>query len=134
MARTHAMKHFHAPSSGINEDPPLGFGYFIRFAAEQTAFGVVALLAAGLLITVFFGIASVFTSYQFEPILIWKVIGFFLVLIVSVLWFCTICVGCLIMIPVEIWRFSHRRTQTDLKKAAPEEGLWDRYLDAPERP
>ena len=128
------MKHFHAPSSGTSEDPSLGFGYFIRFAAEQTAFGGVAYLAVGLLLTAVFGIASVFTSYRLEPILIWKVIGFFLVLYVSVLWFCTIGVGCLIMIPVEIWRFSHRRTQTDLKKGAPEDGLWDRYLDAPERP
>jgi hypothetical protein len=37
------------------------------------------------------------------------------------------------MIPVEIWRFSHRRTQTDPMKLAPEERLWDRYLDAPEK-
>ena len=44
------MKHSHTPSSGTNEDPSLGFGYFIRYAVEQTAFGVVALLAAGLLI------------------------------------------------------------------------------------
>ena len=128
------MKHTHAPSSGTSENPSLGFSYFIRFEAKQTAFGGVACLAAGLLVTAFFGIASVLTSYRFEPILIWKVIGFFLVLFVSVLWFCTICVGCLIMIPVEIWRFSHRRTRTDPKKVAPEEGLWDRYLDAPERP
>ena len=134
MARVYSMKHSHPPSSGTNEDPSVGFGYFIRYAAEQTAFGVVALLAVGLLLTAFFGIASVFTFYRFDPILIWKLIGFFLVLTVSVLWFCSICVGCLIMIPVEIWRLCHRRTQTDPKKGAAEEGLWDRYLDAPERP
>ena len=128
------MKHFHAPSSSTCEDPSLGFGYFMRFAAKQTAFGGVAYLTAGLLLTAVFGIASVFTSCRVEPILIWKVIGFFLVLYVSVLWFCTICVGCVIMIPVEIWRFSHRRIRTDPKKVAPEDGLWDRYLDAPERP
>jgi hypothetical protein len=75
-----------------------------------------------------------FASYRFEPILVWKIIGFFLVLYVPVLWFCTICVGCLIMIPVEIWRFSQRRAKTDLKKTAPEEVLWDRLLDGPERP
>jgi len=134
MARVHAMKHFHGPYSGSSEDPSLGFGYFIRFATKQTAFGGVAYLAAGLLVTAVFAIASVFTSYRFEPILVWKVIGFFLVLYVSVLWFCTICVGCLIMIPVGIWRFSQRRAQTDPKKTAHEEGLWDRLLDGPERP
>ena len=125
------MKHSHSPSSGINEDPPLGFGYFIRYAAEQTAFGVVALLAAGLLITAFFGIASVFTSYRFEPLLIWRIIGFFLALIVSVLWFCTICVGCLIMIPVEICRLIQRLVRTNPKHTAPEGRLWDRSLDGP---
>jgi hypothetical protein len=126
------MKHSHAPSSGTGEDPPLGLGYFIRYAAEQTAFGGIACLAAALLLTAFFGMVSVFTSYQLDPILIWKAIGFFLVLTVPVLWFCAICVGCLIMIPVEIWRFSHRRTPTDPKTGAPAGGLWDRTLDGPE--
>ncbi len=134
MATVHAMKHFHGPHSGRSEDPSLGFGYFIRFATKQTAFGGVAYLAAGLLVTAVFGIASVFASYRFEPILVWKVIGFFLVLYVSVLWFCTICVGCLIMIPVGIWRFSQRHAHTDPKKTAREEGLWDRLLDGPESP
>jgi hypothetical protein len=54
MARVYAMKHSHAPSSGTSPDPSLGFGYFIRSAAKQTAFGGVAYLAAGLLITAFF--------------------------------------------------------------------------------
>jgi hypothetical protein len=128
------MKHFHYPYSGRSEDPYLGFGYFVRFATEQTAFGGVACLGAGLLVTAVFGIASVFVSYRFEPILVWKVIGFFLFLYVPFLWFFAICVGCLIMIPVEIWRFSQRRAKTDLKKTAPEEVLWDRLLDGPERP
>ncbi len=124
----------HAPSSGTGEDPSLGLGYFVGYAAKQTAFGLVAYVAAGLMLTAFFGMASVFTSVQIELTLIWKVIGFFLVLYVSVLWFCAICVGCLIMIPVEIWRFGHRRTQTDPKTGAPAERLWDRSLDGPEPP
>jgi hypothetical protein len=134
MARVYAMKHSYATSSGISEYGFLTLGYFIRLAAQHTAFGGVACFAAGLLITPIFGVASLFTSYRFEPILIWKIIGFFPVLYVPVLWFCTICVGCLILIPVEIWRFSHRGNQTGLNKGAPEEGLWDRYLDVPKRP
>jgi hypothetical protein len=59
------MKHFHCPYSGRSEDPYLGFGYCIRFATKQTAFGGVAYLAAGLLVTAVFGIASVIASYRF---------------------------------------------------------------------
>jgi len=124
----------HTPTLGTGEDPPLGLGYFVGYAAKQTAFGLVACVAAGLILTAFFGMASVFTSYQIELTLIWKVIGFILVFYVSVLWFCAICVGCLIMIPVEIWRFGHRRTQTDPKTDVPAEGLWDRFLDGPVSP
>ena len=126
------MKHSHTPPSGTSEDPSLSFGYFIRYAAKHTAFAVVVYLSVGLLVTGFFGIASLFTSHQFEPLLIWKVVGFFFVLTVPVLWFASIFVGCLIMIPVEICRLFQLLVRTNPKNTAPEGRLWDRSLDGPE--
>jgi hypothetical protein len=92
---------------------------------------VVVYPAVGLLVTGFFGIASLFTSHQFEPFLIWKVLGFFFVLTVPVLWFASILVGCLIMIPVEICRLIQLLVRTNPKNTAPEGRLWDRSLDSP---
>jgi hypothetical protein len=131
MARVYAMKQSHTPSSSTSEDRSLGFGYFIRYAAKHTAFAVVVYLAVGLLLTGFFGIASLVTSHQFEPLLIWKVVGLFFVLTVPVLWVATIFVGCLIMIPVEICRLIQLHVRNNPKNTAPEARLWDRSLDGP---
>jgi hypothetical protein len=83
------------------------------------------------MVTVFSGIASFFTSHQFEPLLIWKLVGFLFVMCITTLWFASIFVGCLIMIPVEIFRLIQLLVQTNPKNAAPEGRLWDRSLDGP---
>jgi hypothetical protein len=131
MVRTHAMKHSQRPISVRSDEAPLSFRVIIRLATKHTAFGVVTCFGVGVVVTVFSGIASLFTSHQFEPLLIWKIVGFFFVTCIATLWFASILVGCLIMIPVEICRLIQLFVRTNARNTAPEGRLWDRSLDGP---
>ena len=125
------MKHSQRPISARSDEAPLSFRVLIRLAAKHTAFAVVVYLAVGLLVTGFFGIASLFTSHQFEPLLIWNIVGFLFVMYIVTLWFASILVGCLIMIPVEICSLIQLLMRTNPENTAPEGRLWDRSLDGP---
>ena len=131
MVRTHVMKHSQRPLSARSDEVPLSFRYFILLATKHTALGVVTCFGAALMVTVFSGIASLFTSHQFEPLLIWNIVGFLFVMYIVTLWFASILVRCLIMIPVEICRLIKLLVRTNARNTAPEGRLWDRSLDGP---
>jgi len=65
----------------------------------------------------------------FEVWAVGPALWFFAVLAV---WIGTLTVGCLVMIPVGIWRLSKRLARTGAGRTVPQGQLWDRWMDGPE--
>jgi uncharacterized protein (DUF2062 family) len=51
---------------------------------------------------------------------------------ILVIWIATLTIGCLVMIPLGIWRLSKRVARQDAWKVTPQGRLWDRWIDGPE--
>ena len=128
-----AMKHPKSISSTGQGDRFLTFSFFIRMGVSLTLVYSVALPSAGLLITAVYGPASLLIpSLRFDFMLLCRIIAFFTVLLVFASWVGTLIVGCLIMLPVWIWRFGERLAQTRNTGTIPKERLWDQWMDGPE--
>jgi uncharacterized membrane protein YhaH (DUF805 family) len=112
------MKHSQTPIQTRNDERPLRFWDFIRGAAFLTVciFPIVILLAASL------------TAKRHDRTL-WEIATF---LTLFPIWVGTLTVGCLVMIPVWIWRLCKRLSGTNAAKTTPQGRLWDRWIDGPE--
>jgi len=51
---------------------------------------------------------------------------------ILVIWIATLTIGCLVMIPVGIWRLRQRLARQRAGKSRPRGQLWDRWIDGPE--
>ena len=51
---------------------------------------------------------------------------------ILVIWIATLTIGCLVMIPLGIWRLSKRLARQDAWKVTPQGRLRDRWIDGPE--
>lgn len=112
-----AMKYSTAYISAQREERPLRFLDFIRWASLLTLWvTAVAVLIAAL---------------KVDPN-VWVVIACLWFLIVFAIWFGTLAIGCLVMIPVGIWRVCKRFAPTGAEEAIPQRGLWDSWMDGPE--
>jgi hypothetical protein len=100
------------------DERPLRFRDFIRWAAILTL-GVTAITLV---------IAAVQSDVE-----VWAVSAALWFLAVLAIWVGTISVGCLVMIPVEIWRLGKRLSGKNAEKTAPQRLLWDQWIDGPER-
>jgi uncharacterized membrane protein YhaH (DUF805 family) len=112
------MKHSQTPIQTRDDDRPLRFLDFIRVAAFLTLciFPFVFLLAASL------------TAKRHDRTL-WELTTF---LTLFPIWVGTLTVGCLVMIPVWIWRLCKRLARKGAGKPIPYGRLWDRWMDGPE--
>ena len=112
------MKHSGPPIPTTRHDRPLSFSDFIRVAAFLTLciFPVVILLTASL-------------AAKHHDRTIWEIATF---VTLFPIWVGTLTVGCLVMIPVWIWRLCKRFSGTSAAKTIPQKQLWDRWLDGPE--
>jgi hypothetical protein len=112
------MKHSGPPIPTTRHDRPLSFSDFIRVAAFLTLciFPVVILLAASL-------------AAKHHDRTIWEIATF---VTLFPIWVGTLTVGCLVMIPVWIWRLCKRLTGKNAGKTIPQKQLWDRWIDGPE--
>ena len=111
------MKHSGPPITANRDKRPLSFLDFIRFAAILTVCVLpIVILPAALL-------ASKSLDHA-----VWG-IGIFLVLFP--IWVGTLTVGCLVMIPVWIWRRWNRPTGKSGAETTPQKQLWDQWMDGP---
>ena len=112
------MKHSGPPIPTARHERPIRFWDFIRVAAFLTLcmFPIVILLAASL------------TAKRHDRTL-WEIATF---LTLFPIWMGTLTVGCLVMIPVWIWRLCKRLPRTSAAKTTPQKQLWDRWMDVPE--
>ena len=99
------------------DERPLRFWDFIRWAAILTL-SVTAITVV---------IAAVGSDVE-----VWALSATLWVLAVLAIWVGTMGVGCLVMIPVEIWRLGKRHSGKNAAKTAPRL-LWDKWMDGPER-
>jgi hypothetical protein len=68
-------------------------------------------------------------QFSFE---VWAISAVLWFLIVLAVWIGTLSVGCLVMVPVGIWRLSKRLARGGLGETIPHGQLWDRWMDGPE--
>jgi hypothetical protein len=111
------MKHSQALIPIRRYERPLSFRDFIRWATLLTL-GVTA-------VTI---VIAVFQRY-FE---VWAVAAGLWFLAVAAIWIGTLAVGCVVMIPVEIWRLGKRLARKRESRVIPQGRLWDRWMDGPE--
>jgi hypothetical protein len=96
---------------------PLSFSDFIRFSAFLT-FGVT--------------VAMFLTAAILGNPVVWAVVLILCPLTILILWLGTLTVGCLVMIPVALWRLSKLLTRKGAEKTTPQGRLWDQWIDGPE--
>jgi hypothetical protein len=113
------MKYSGPSFSTTRHDRPLRFWDFVRVAAFLTlcVFPVMILLAASL-------------AAKSHDHSVWEVAA---ILTLFPIWVGTLTVGCLVMIPVWIWRLCKRLARGVSGKTISQERLWDRWIDGPEQ-
>jgi hypothetical protein len=63
---------------------------------------------------------------------LWHVSGLLCLLTIAAIWTVTITIGCLVMIPVGLWRISRQLSRGVPSNAVPQGQVWDRWMDGPE--
>jgi hypothetical protein len=111
------MNHSGLQIPATRHERPLSFSDFIRVAAFLTLcnFPVATLLGASL-------------AAKRPDSTVWGVATF---LTLFPIWVGTLTVGCLVMIPVWIWRLCQRLSGKHAAKTKPQNQLWDQWIDGP---
>jgi hypothetical protein len=111
------MKHSGLPIPAKTHERPLRFWDFVRVAAFLTLCisPLVILLTASL-------------AAKHHDGGVWGIAAF---LTLFPIWVGTLTVGCLVMIPLWIWRLCKRLSGTISPKSTPQKQLWDRWVDGP---
>jgi hypothetical protein len=68
-------------------------------------------------------------QYSFE---VWAISAALWFIIIVAVWIGSLTVGCMVMIPVGIWRLSKRLARGGLGETIASGRLWDRWMDGPE--
>ena len=111
------MKHVRAAIPSGTHKRPLSLWDFARFAT---------LLNLGVTL------AMVMTAVIESNVKTWIMAAVLWPVTIFVVWIVTLTVGCLVMIPVGIWRLSKRLARTGAGRTIPQGQLWDRWMDGPE--
>jgi hypothetical protein len=111
------MKHSKAPFPTNTHKRPLSLWHFTRFAAFLTIGMTVAMLVTA--------------AFQ-GNIYVWAVAAILWPVTMLIVWIVTLTIGCLVMIPVGLWRLSKRPAPKDAGEINPQGRLWDRWIDGPE--
>ena len=61
-----------------------------------------------------------------------QVSGLLCVVTITLIWTITLTIGCLVMIPVGIWRIGRQLSRGVPQKVASQGRVWDRWMDGPE--
>ena len=111
------MKYIKAPASTRTHKRPLSFWDFARFAAFLTLGVVLAILVT----------AALQGNHE-----VWSVASILCLGTTLIIWIVVLTIGCLVMVPVGIWRLCKRLARRDAAKVTPQGRLWDRWIDGPE--
>ncbi len=111
------MKHSMRATPTRRHQRPLSFWDFIRFSVFLT-FGVT--------------VAMLVTAAILGNPFVWAIALFLCPLTILILWIGTLTVGCLVMIPLAIWRLSKLLARKGAEKTTPQGRLWDQWIDGPE--
>ena len=117
LVRFPVMKHSTPGAQTRRHQRPLSFWDFIRFSVFLT-FGVT--------------LAMFVTAAMLGNPLAWSIALVLCPLTILILWIGTLTVGCLVMIPVSLWRLSKLLTRKGAEKTTPQGRLWDQWIDGPE--
>jgi hypothetical protein len=111
------MKYSRPPIHTRTGERPLSFWDFVRWAMFLTLGVTVVTLV----------IAAVRFNSE-----VWAISAVLWFLVVLAVWIGTLTVGCLVMIPVGIWRLRKRLASKGLGETIASGRLWDRWMDGPE--
>jgi hypothetical protein len=111
------MKHSKACVPRVRDRRRLSLGSFIRVATLLTVGAIAVMLIVILL--------------SGDPQL-WEASGLLCVVTIAVVWTITLTIGCLVMIPVGIWRIGRQLSRSIPQKGASDGRVWDRWMDGPE--
>jgi hypothetical protein len=111
------MKYSKACIPRERDHRPLSLRSFVRVASLLTVGAITVMLVIMLL--------------SGDPQL-WQVSGFLCVGTIAAIWTITITIGCLVMIPVGIWRIGRQLSRGVPLKVASHGRVWDQWMDGPE--
>jgi uncharacterized protein (DUF2062 family) len=111
------MKHLEGLIPTPTHKRPLSLWDFARFAAFLTFGMTVAILVTA--------------AIQGNPY-VWAVTAILCPVTILLVWIVTLTIGCLVMIPVGIWRLSKRLARQGAEKTIFQGPLWDQWIDGPE--
>ena len=111
------MKHSTPATPTRRHQRPLSLWDFIRFSVFLT-FGVT--------------VAMLVTAAILGNPFVWTIALVLCPLTILIIWIGTLTIGCLVMIPVAIWRLSKLLARKSAEKSIPQGQLWDRWIDGPE--
>jgi hypothetical protein len=115
--RSQAMKHSKVCVPRASDRRQLSLWTFVRVATLLTIGAITVVLVVMLL--------------SGDPQL-WQVSGLLSVMTIVVIWTITLTIGCLVMIPVAIWRIGRQLSRGIPQKTASQGQVWDRWMDGPE--
>jgi uncharacterized protein (DUF2062 family) len=70
-------------------------------------------------------------AFQGNPY-VWAVAAILWPVTLLIVWIVTLTIGCLVMVPVGIWRLGKRLARQGAGKTVPQGRVWDRWIDGPE--
>ena len=111
------MKHSKAFSVTRTDKRPLSLWDFARFGALLSLGSAVVILIT----------ASVQGNHE-----IWAVASILCLWTTLIVWIVALTIGCLVMVPVGIWRLGKRLARKSAEKTIPQGRVWDRWIDGPE--
>src|SRR3954465_5537601 len=111
------MKHSRTPIGTGTHERPLGLWHFARFATLLNGVVTVAML-----------VTAVFQGGHE----VWLMAAMLWPLTILVIWIFALIIGCLVMIPVGIWRLGKRLARQGARRDTSQGRLWDRWIDGPE--
>lgn len=111
------MKHSRTPFATATHKRSLSLWDFARFAT---------------LLNVGVTVAMLVTAVRQGNREVWLMAAILWPLTLLVIWIVTLTIGCLVMIPVGIWRLGKRLARQGAWKATFQGRLWDRWIDGPE--
>src|SRR4051794_36803221 len=111
------MKNAKAPNPTESQRRQLRLWDFVRFGALLTLGSTIAILVT----------ASVQGNHE-----VWAIASILCLWTTLVVWIVALTIGCLVMVPVGIWRLGKRLARQSATKTVPQGRLWDRWIDGPQ--
>jgi hypothetical protein len=111
------MKNAKTPNPTESQRRQLSLWDLVRFGALLTLGSTIAIFVT----------ASVQGNHE-----VWAIASMLCLWTTLVVWIVALTIGCLVMVPVGIWRLGKRLARKSAEKTIPQGRVWDRWIDGPE--